>query len=253
MKTIAMTLAALALAGSAVTAANAEPIFNGYVGQYQIKYANYETIVSSDGETLSGIFKVSSIFDADNNTIWYDGKDGQELTGYFTGLLVASITGTTTQTIDFTGGSVYMYLDSTPDFTANGGPTAAFVTNTNTTYNDGVLALSANFVPGIVTGDATTTFQSSITALTSPFTGKGTGYASITGGTLASILDSNSYLGGAADLLFESDVKAPTGGSKGWPVTSSDPVSGTSVPEPGTLALLGAGMLGLIGFKRRKA
>jgi hypothetical protein len=240
MKKLTMTLAALALAA---TAANAEPILNGYTGPLQFKYQNYETLISAQGQTLSGIFKVTSIVDNNANTLWFDTKGGAEITGVFGNLLASSVVPPTSSnpffTVDFTGGNLSMYYDTTPDFNPNGGAGGA------SGFADGMLVLSANFVPGI-TSSTSTTFHSVVDGLTTVTTGKGSAYGEVTGGALGAILNSNSEFNGA-DLLFESDLSRS---GNGWPVTSHDPVSALAVPETGTIALLGLGMMSLIGLKR---
>ena len=240
MKKIVMTLAALALAASA---ANATSILGNYKGPVVIYDDGYENIVTNVGDKLSGIFEVTSIYTVGlvhNYALWTSGKNGQELTGTFSGLTAGSITTTGGNTvIDFTGGTASMYLDSAQNFSATNAATAS----------DGTKVLDLNFVPGINTDPAdplksSTTFQGTLTSLTSPFSGKGFGYGAVS---------TTNTEGFGSTMLFSSALSAPSDYSN-WPVGETGKVNGTSaVPEPGTLALLGAGMLGLIGFKRRKA
>jgi hypothetical protein len=246
MKKIIMTLAALALAA---TAANAEPILNGYVGPITIKYIGFENLVTSVGQTLSGYYRVTEIDNANTlMPIWTPTATSQ-ITGVFNGLTASSITAVPGGfTIDFTAGSTALYLNTTNSFVASNAASAAL----------GTQILGVNFVPGIDPSDPTATFQADLKALTGFVNGSGTGYGAVVAnsGILATELDSNKYLGGTADLYFTATLTDQSGNNPVnplYPVLESDPVSGAAVPEPGTLALLGAGMLGLIGFKRRKA
>lgn len=247
MKKIVMTLAALALAA---TAANAEPILNGYVGPVTIKYIGFENLVTAPGEILSGYYRVTEIDNANTLAPIWSQSATQQITGVFTGLDTSSITPALGGgvTIDFTKGSTQLYYNTAGSFVATNPASASL----------GTQILGVNFVPGIDPNDSTATFQADLKALTGFTNGSGTGYGAVVAGSgqLATELDSNTYLGGAADLYFTATLTDMTGKhpvNPLYPVLESDPVSGAAVPEPGTLALLGAGMLGLIGFKRRKA
>lgn len=212
-----------------------------YIGPVQIKYNDWEVAAFTPGDPLFGIFKVSSIVTDDGSvtTLW-SSSASEELTGYFSGFSLLSVTplGSTTE-FDFTGGSINMFLDSTPDFNAS---------FPGSGYADGSLFLSAVFTPGI-TVNPLVTLHSVLTSSTIPFTGSGSGYASITGGSFASTFNSNGFVGGA-DLFISSNLNAPLTGVNGWPVGSFDPVSATVVPEPGTMLLLGSGFLGAAMFGR---
>jgi hypothetical protein len=244
MKRIILALATLALTASL---ANATSILNGgYTGPITIKYSNFETLITGAGQTLSGIFNVSSILaDTPSQTVlWTSGQGGLQLTGDFTNLV--SLTPTTvggTTTINFTGGFVDLYLGP------NTGAGAFNATSPGTIgAAQAIASAKIDFVPGLIVPSApTVTFSSQLNSLTAPFTGHGAGYGVIEAGdTLASYLDLSPL------LLFESDLKATGSNVFGWPVTSQDPVTGQVVPEPGTLALLGIGLLGMAIYGKRR-
>jgi hypothetical protein len=217
-------------------------------GTFLIKFNNYETLVTQTGDTLSGIFKVTSITDYASNPLWADHfSDGTEITGQFGGLN-ANVSGPDINgdfNINFTNGWINIYQDAAENFD----PTYPGVGVT-----DGELILQLAFVPGIIPGDFTTTMNANLDGLTYPAQGEGFGYLDVIGGTHAAMFDTDGMLTGNgtyADLYLHSNFNIPQGGSFGWPVASFDPMEG-NVPEPGTIMLLGAGLIGAGFFGKKK-
>jgi len=140
-----------------------------------------------------------------------------------------------------------------PQVPPDGNPNWKPTDNYNAT--DGQLFLTANFVPGIITGDNIHTYTETIDSLTGPFTGSGHGYLAVSGGAYASMFDTNGYLGGSADLLMGINLQGAAAGNPNW-TYGRDPVEGYIIPEPTTMLLLGSGILGLLGMagiRRKKA
>ena len=199
-----------------------------YQGPIKFKYTNWEEedkqspgnkngIIDQGGEVLRGIAKIQTINAANtsNTLIWFDGKDGEELTVEFGGYTATSITPVTGgQEVNFTGGWYNMYLGKPVNFNA---------TYPGTGVTDGVLFLSFKGVPGIVSTDPTVTLRSTVDQLTSPLSGKGAGYLEITGGSHADL-----FGGVGARLFLNSDLTAPDPAGSGWPVTSEDPLLGVT-------------------------
>jgi hypothetical protein len=173
----------------------------------------------------------------------------------------------------FSGGIVKFYTDSTPDLSVGGTRAAAIANATN-----GNLWLS---LIGAGTGqvcDATcfsgigtpvtlsSTFDISGSDLSTVSAGSGAGFLDVAavGGPAGPAFNTNSLPGGQ-DILLNSDFSNlnppnafPLKGTADLQACIQD-VTDTrqlilpcKVPEPGTLWLLGAGLLGLAGFSRWK-
>lgn len=221
-----------------------------------VKLSNFETLITGNGQTLSGIFTVTSINNAANPAIsyWNTGQGGAQLNGFFTGL---SSTGFGATGVNFTGGSFSIFAvpsgfspSTTPGVINPAGQLCGGPCPTPW--------LTANFVPGIFDVPASTVTLAATFQSTNPQTGKGSGFLSVTGGTEGPKFDTNGFTFAnhpAADIFLVTDITQCTntvgGCSNGWPVTSQDPALARRVPMPGTLLLLGLGLLGLALVARR--
>lgn len=214
--------------------------------------AMIETIVNAIGETTSGYGKITSLNGELNNAIFCPGC---ELTYKFTGYKITDNTG---GMFTFTGGTLDVYVDHTPNYNSNFASTAS----------DGNLWLS---LTGHVTYDIASnrvgTLHSDPTPASTGVAGDGRGFLDVTGGLAAGNFDTNTFVVqedaagtlGKADFQFTSSFQLLPNGATflsddgiTYGLFGSNDLQGNSVPEPGSMALVALGLIGVGSILRRR-
>lgn len=227
--------------------------------------------ITAPGQELVGIGIVNRILDPLNNVLWTNGDNGRELTIYFHAFIAQDFSttgpGAGTDTIRFSGGLAELRSDSTPNFSAAGTMAAGIASAT-----DGDLFLSLAGSPtggfGLFDGSAITLTSVGVRVAPSsvPFTSAlnvtGSGLLDVTGGDAAAFFDTNQFGCGVgdgapcpddADKTFTSSGQLPLVSGSAWQFRGTGEIQDFSIPEPGTMALLGLTLIGVGASRVRRA
>lgn len=244
----------------ATTAAVAGPFSSPGGGVIKTTENSYESTVANQGDVLNGIFNVTQINGASGITYSYGGG-GRFLVGSFTGFVLDTVTALSSNSfrLAFTGGALNYYSFASDPFaggvlTSSGTQAAALAAIAGGTLE---LALTPQLI------DATHTLTIDVFGGVPPFTtfvsaATSQVFLDIVGGASAGLFNKDTFTN-TFNLLLADGVYLGTANTQNcaiapvWQVCGQNSVTLNVIPEPITLSLFGAGLVGAAALRRRKA
>lgn len=221
---------------------------------------DYTQPITATGQVLGGIGNVQAIATGGGSDTWTSGQNNVQLGLVFGGYVAQAIvaTSSTTFNVYFSGGTANYYVLPNGTFTAGGTPSSDVASiMTGTPWLSLVATPEATCGVGALAGvsclnNNNITLEASINGSLGSI-GIGSGGFGFMNVNLAGSGAANTNfatqseitpLGTAADVQLNSSFQKNTSGNQ-FAANGSLNMTGAAIPEPGTLALLGTGILAL--------
>lgn len=238
--------AALALG---LSAAQASPINVGGVTwdpDAATDFSSFSIAIRQFIDPVTGIASGFGFISTMNSTGQATFCPGCEVTfqfGGFTPVSAGALPTTAGTGIGYAGGFVNVYVDHSAEITNPSDPYSLTSANTG----DGALwlALAGHTLLGTTLNGTVQGFGPFITGLT------GLGLLDVVGGLAAGNFDTNTQTDGA-DFTFSNSFTLLTTPNNALDSAGTGNFFGNSIPEPGSLALAGLGLLGMGALRRRR-
>lgn len=264
---------ALAMAGNAANATTVQGITFSPTASFEFmeiaeseQSGNGNGIIDAVDEKLHGIVRITSITDGNGNQTWANGDGGRELTGYFHDYVAKEFIDVGGKRyIGFTGGVMDIYSDTGLNFERNGSTLDDIAKATDSDSGTPWLTLVGSRILSDASPltDPNLTLRSEVGQLSFVGTVSGSGLLDIVGGAAAAYLDTNRFVAcditlstcDDADMTFTSSGQANvTSETRPWASLGTGEIhQSLTIPEPGSLALLGLSISGLAMFRRRRS